>query len=86
MDVFGKKTMYLPWESGQGGYDHQDCVVLREADGLYNDVPCDELNPFVCELNGKSRRFSYVSTLFELQWGCFCLCLVCQSLGFRHRE
>ena len=53
MDVFGKRTTYLPWESGQGGSGHQDCVIMRDQDGLYNDVGCDELNPFVCQYKGK---------------------------------
>ena len=63
MDVFGKRTTYLPWESGQGGFDHQDCVIMRDQDGLYNDVGCDELHSFVCQ--GKvttAASISFIST------------------------
>ena len=40
-----------PWLGGQpdNAGNRQDCVVLRNTDGLWNDVICNGANRFVCQ-------------------------------------
>jgi hypothetical protein len=48
----------LPWNSGKGGESAEDCVELRDADGLWNDHDCfatfspSYRRAYVCEIDG----------------------------------
>ena len=37
------------WGAGEGG-GGEDCVHVRQADGLWNDAECAGTHSFVCEL------------------------------------
>lgn len=49
--VSGKPMQYRGWSPGQPSHGgNENCAQMYGTSGLWNDLPCNWLLPYVCEL------------------------------------